>query len=303
MHGAAFHAAGIRGRYTAVDVPPAELERWLRRLSAPPYLGANVTVPHKEAVVPFMQELTPAARAVGAVNTIVRRGDRLLGHNTDGAGFLRALAELEDPGGLGDPAVHGPLVGTTSLVLGAGGAARAVVHALAVAGSEVHVLNRNVARAERLVAELSASLAEAPAAAPFTGPPPAGSGPGASARAGRVSLAGDVRSLLARTDILVNSTSVGMAGGPDPAGVPLIAAEWLQLLPRAARVVDLVYRPAVTPLLAAAQERGLVTQNGLPMLVWQGALAFEEWTGVAAPVTAMRAAAERALAAHERPFD
>lgn len=268
MHDAAFHAVGLPGRYRAVDVPPAGLELWLRRLTAPPYLGANVTVPHKEAVVPFMHELTPAARAVGAVNTIVRRGGTLVGHNTDAEGFLRALGELGQPDGRGRAPWPQPLTGATSLVLGAGGAARAVVQALATAGSTVHVLNRNAQRAERLVADLAAGSAVRPT---------------------------DLPSLLPRTDLLVNSTSVGMAGGADPDGVPLLAADELQLLPATAAVVDLVYRPAVTPLLQLARARGLVTQNGLAMLVWQGALAFEEWTGVSAPVAAMRSAAERAL--------
>lgn len=274
MHGAAFAATGIAGSYTAEDVPPAALAAAVGRLRAEPFLGANVTVPHKEAVVPLLDELTPAARAVGAVNTIVRSGARLVGHNTDGAGFLLGLEELAPPGE-GYATSGSWLADAHCLVLGAGGAARAVAHALATAGAAVHVLNRDPARAERLVADLGPAV---------TGGTLATVEPAAVDR------------LLSRAALLVNTTSVGMQGGPDPHGLPLLGAAQLRLLPATARVVDLVYRPAVTPLLAAAAELGLAQQNGLAMLVWQGALAFQAWTQVQAPVAAMRAAAERGLA-------
>lgn len=279
MHAAAFRKRGMNATYEAVDVAPADLAAAVARLAEPPFLGANVTVPHKEAVAPLMNELTPAAQAVGAVNTIIRRGQRLVGHNTDGAGFLRALGELAQFGALQpDAAGEGAapdLTGRTCLVLGAGGAARAVVHALLGAGAAVSVLNRNAARAARLVEELRRA-----------------------AGAERLSAvaAGALPALLNRVDLLVNSTSVGMRGGPEPEALPLLEGSQLALLPPAAVVVDLVYRPALTPLLRAADQRGLAVQNGLPMLVWQGALAFEAWTGAAAPVEVMREAAERGLA-------
>lgn len=264
MQNAAFEAAGVAASYRAVDVPPASLRQALNELRDESYLGANVTVPHKEAVARLVDELTPAAEASGAVNTVVRQGRRLLGHNTDGAGFLAGLAEL---GGdmSGAPA---RLEGRTALVLGAGGAARAVVHALTSAGARVLVANRDAGRAQRLVADL---------------------------RAGRA-VGAQGASELRGVDLLINSTSVGMSGGPDPAGIPLLSAADLKKLPPGAWVVDLVYRPALTPLLLAAQRHELVVQNGLPMLIWQGALAFQEWTGLPAPVTAMRLAAERGLA-------
>lgn len=274
MHGAAFRSLGLNIDYRAVDVAPADLAEAVARLATGPYLGANVTVPHKEAVVPLMHELTPAARAVGAVNTIVRRGDRLVGHNTDVAGFLQALTELRTPdGGAFEPATD--LAGATCLLLGAGGAARAVVHALMSVGADVHVLNRHADRAGRLVEQLT--VPEAPAV----------SGSARAVNTAQASLTG--------ARLLVNTTSVGMSGGPQPHGVPLLDPEHLTLLPGGASVIDLVYRPAETPLLAAARRRDLATQNGLPMLVWQGALAFTEWTGVAAPVAVMRHAAERGL--------
>lgn len=263
MHDAAFAAAGVPARYAALDVPPAELATAVARLRAAPYLGANVSVPHKEAVARLVDELTGAARAVGAVNTVVRHGARLVGHNTDAPGFLRGLAELGfDPAGAG------------CLVLGAGGAARAVVWALLGAGARVVVVNRDAARAERLVADLEA----------------------AGAPAGRATAAPTAAPHLPAARLLVNTTSVGMAGGPDPDGLPLLTPAQLAALPAGAGVVDLVYRPALTPLLRAAAARGHATQNGLPMLLWQGALAFEAWTGRPAPAAVMREALERGLA-------
>lgn len=253
MQQAALDALGLQATYEAVDVAPAALAEAVAALRSAPWWGANVSVPHKEAVVPLLDELRPNARRLGAVNTIVREGDRIVGDNTDLAGFARALDAL---GAFG--------AGTSAVVLGAGGAARAVVAALRDRGATVLVANRSVARAEALVAELGAG--------------------GASVVA-PVALAAAVRA----ADLLVQTTTVGMAGGP--AGSPLPEG----VLPSAGAVVDLVYRPARTPLLRAAAAAGLAVQNGLPMLVWQGAAAFEAWTGRSAPADAMGRAAEAAL--------
>lgn len=253
MQRAAFAASGVDATYDAFDVPPDELAAAVARLRQDPWWGANVTVPHKTAVVPWIDELAPAARRLGAVNTIVRRGGRLLGDNTDLPGITRALADLRVD-----------LAGARVVVIGAGGAARAVVAALADAGSRIALHNRSVARASALIEALSLADVELLASA---------------------SLADAV----VRCDLLVQTTTVGMDGGPP--GSPLPAG----LLPERGAVVDLVYRPAVTPLLAQALAAGLPAQNGLPMLVYQGALSFEAWTGVGAPVAAMGAAAEAAL--------
>lgn len=266
MHAAAFAATGIDAEYRALDVPPADLGRAVEALRAAAYLGANVTVPHKQAVAALVDEVDDEARAIGAVNTVVKRGARLIGRNTDAPGFLAAL---EEDG-------FAP-AGTRCLVLGAGGAARAVVWALARAGAEVRVANRGEERAKDLVTDLTLAGLHRPAP---------------SWIANR-----DVAAALADVDLLVNTTSVGMAGGPAPDGVPLPNGADVRGLPASALVVDLVYRPALTPLLARAREVGLRHRNGVPMLVWQGALAFEAWTGVRAPVAAMRAAVEEALAA------
>lgn len=263
MQNAAFRAAGLAGRYEALDVPPEALEGAVNDLRGEGYLGANVTVPHKEAVKGLVDALTEAAVAIGAVNTIYKEDGRLIGHNTDGAGFLMGLRELFEADAT--RAVAGALEGQTALILGAGGAARAVIYALAGAGARVLVANRDAQRAARLAAELSShGLPVAAAQVPEA-------------------LSGGV-------ELLVNCTSVGMRGGPAEGELPLLGAAELGKLREGAAVVDIVYRPAVTPLLAAAAALGFLTQNGLPMLVMQGALAFEAWTGVDAPVRVMREA-------------
>lgn len=257
MHDAAFAALGIDGRYEAWDVAPAALGEAVARLRASAgLLGANVTVPHKEAVMPHLDALTPQAERLGAVNTLVRHGERLVGHNTDAEGLAAALRELRRPVAAG-----------LAVVLGAGGAARAALDVLLGAGCRVLVHNRTRERAERLVAALR--------------------GAGDAAVIDAAALRGAVED----ADWLVNTTSVGMRGGPP--GSPLPDG----LLPRRGAVVDLVYRPRPTPLLAAASAAGLETQDGVPMLVHQGAASFAAWTGRDAPVSAMRAAVERALSA------
>ena len=255
MQQAALDALSFPARYQARDVPPAALEGVLQQMRAAPFLGGNVSVPHKERVCELVDERSELAARLGAVNTLQRRGDRLFGENTDVVGFERALAELGvEPAGM------------SVVVLGAGGAARAVVASLAAAGARISLSNRNLARGARLLSELAAAgrLLEGPA-----------------------ELAQAVRG----AQLLVQTTSVGMSGASG--GSPLSDG----VLPVAGVVVDLIYRPATTPLLAAAQAAGLVTQNGLPMLVHQGAAAFELWTGAVAPVALMRAAAEQALTA------
>lgn len=254
MQTAAFLHHGLDASYEARDVPPDGLAEAVAGLRLAPWAGANLSVPHKSAVLPLLDELTATARRLGAVNTVVRQGDRLLGDNTDLPGFRLALSALTPTAWAGAQVV----------VLGAGGAARSVVAALAGEGASVVLHNRDRARAERLAAELGEGRVEVVA----------GDG-----------LAEAVRGCA----LLVQTTTVGMQGGP--AGSPLPDG----LLPERGMVVDLVYRPAVTPLLAAAMAAGLKVQNGLPMLVRQGAIAFEAWTGLEAPAEVMGAAAEAAL--------
>lgn len=258
---AAFDALGIDARYEAWRTSGAELAARVASLRRPAVLGANVTVPHKQAVMPLLGEIDDAAERVGAVNTIVSRGGRLSGFNTDIAGFIAALRE---DGGL-DPA--GLRVG----VLGAGGAARAVVWGLLAAGAaRVLVLNRTVGRATGLVAELAGERGSA-AVLPAD--------------------AGAAAGLLAGCDLLVNCTAVGMRHSGADTASPLPA----EAIPPGAFVADIVANPLQTPLLRAAAIRGCRTLGGLAMLVRQGAASFELWTGRPAPLEVMFAAARRAM--------
>lgn len=255
MHDAAFEALGLDGRYEAWDVPPAALPAVLAELRvSSQLLGANVSVPHKLAVLALLDEVTPTARRLGAVNTVVRRGRWLLGDNTDASGLAAALAELERPPGKG-----------RAVVLGAGGAARAALAVLLAAGCSVLVHNRSPQRAE----DLANSWRDA-------------------GEVGVVDAAG-LAAAVEGADWLLNTTTVGMHGGP--CGSPLPDG----VLPASGAVVDLVYRPRPTPLLAAARAAGLVTQDGVSMLVHQGAEAFTAWSGHRPPLAVMRAAVERAL--------
>lgn len=254
MQMAAFGALGLAASYEAMDVRPDDLPAAVTALRQAPWAGANLSVPHKSAVLPLLDELSPSAERLGAVNTIVRRGDRLWGHNTDLPGFRTALLA----NGRRDWS------GARAVVLGAGGAARAVVAALVEEGAKVALRNRDGGRAERLAADLGGGRTE-------------------------VLEERDLEAAVRGCELLVQTTTVGMQGGPP--GSPLPAG----LLPERGLVVDLIYRPALTPLLAAAMAAGLRVQNGLPMLVHQGAEAFEAWTGRPAPVAVMGSAAEEAL--------
>jgi shikimate dehydrogenase len=260
MHNAAFRALGLDWRYVLLPVPPEQLKTGLAGLLSGEHEGANVTVPHKSAVMDYLDEIDEAAGAIGAVNTIAVRGKRLIGYNTDAPGFLRALHDA----GL-EPS------GRCALVLGAGGAARSVAFALAEAGCAVTIYNRTVRRAEALAGHLQGLELSGPAV----------SVPGEAA----------LRTLdLNRFDLLVNATTVGMwpdcEDSPWPDGLS-IPSRW--------KVFDLVYNPLETRLLREARRAGARAIDGLGMLVWQGALAFELWTGEAPPVSLMRAAALEAL--------
>ncbi len=260
MHNAAFAHLGADASYRALEVPPDGLDAAVASLRRPQVLGANVTIPHKVAVTPLLDWLSPAAQALGAVNTVVQgQGGRLEGHNTDVRGFLRGLADLNL-----EPSSQ------RALILGAGGAARAVAYALLAAGvAELALHNRTQTRARALAERLGS--------------------------AGTVSVVERhaLRHALETTTLLVNTTSVGMVGGASADLSPLPTG----LLPRVGTVIDIVYRPPQTRLLQEAAAAGLATQNGIPMLLYQGVEALELWLGKPAPVTVMRAALLAALAA------
>jgi shikimate dehydrogenase len=258
MQRAAFDAAGVEATYVAERVSAAALSAaWpelLRRLA-----GWNVTRPLKEAALTLVDRLAPEAETCGSVNTVVLHGTRTTGHSTDGAGFLAALSRVR-PG----PARR-------AVILGTGGATRAVAAALAGTGATVLLVGRNAAAGRSVAGDLSA---RGPAVT-FAG------GPGTLADA------------LDGADLVVNATPMGdpsMPGiSPIPGGVALEALE-----PRPV-VFDLVYRPRRTLLLEQAAAAGCPTVEGIEMLIGQGAASFQLWTGLPAPVEIMRAAAYRAL--------
>ena len=253
MHGAAFEALGIDAEYGLWETHPSQLAANVAALRGPGFLGANVTIPHKEHVVRLLDEVSPLALRAGAVNTIVKRGSILHGENTDIGGFLWPLRA-------GGAALDRWRV----TVLGAGGAARGVVVALLDAGvPRLTIVNRTQERAQALAAALGDERIEV------------------------LSLDDSwVGGALAQSDLVVNATAAGWR----PEDPPLLAPELLHKLPEHALVYDLTYRR--TPLLRAAEERGLATLDGLPMLVEQGALAFQLWTGREAPRPTMWAAAQ-----------
>ncbi len=251
---AALDALGIHARYELWPTPLAEVTVRVASLRKPGVLGANVTVPHKLAVMALLDEVSPLARQAGAVNTIVHRDDCLSGDNTDVHGFAAALREVL-PDAAGRPA----------LILGAGGAARAVVLALNEIGvTDVVIANRDAERARKLTTDLLPIALRV--------------------------VAYDDAVLSRETErcgLLINATSVGWRRGESPLPLALLTS-----LAPSTLVVDLTYRE--TDLLEAARRRGLTVLDGLSMLVHQGARALELWTGRDAPLEIMRRAAEQA---------
>ncbi|MEW5986030.1 MAG: shikimate dehydrogenase [Chloroflexota bacterium] len=271
MHNAAAAALGLDLLYVPLPVRPADLPAAARGLPALGFLGANVTIPHKQVIMPFLDEIEPAAQAIGAVNTIVVNEQlamnneqltmkneqlamnkcQLHGHNTDWAGFLADLHELGVE-----------VAGRECLVLGAGGSARAVVYALLAAGSHVHVLARRPEQAHDLAQSFAPfaltphSLAELPNVVAVT-----------------------------RPALIVNTTPLGMTPHQDTSPWPADL-----LFPPSAFVYDLVYNPRETRFLQQAKAAGCRAANGLGMLVQQGALAFQLWTGQQPDTAVMRAA-------------
>jgi shikimate dehydrogenase len=240
LHGHWLHRYGIDGAYVPLAVPPERLEQALQALPALGFAGVNLTIPHKEAAVSLVDQLSPAAERIGAVNTVVVEPDGTLsGDNTDGFGFIAALSESDVAWRAG----AGPAV-----VLGAGGAARAVAVALLDSGApEVRLLNRTPERAHALARELGGAIHAVPWA--------------------------ERSAALDDAALLVNTTSLGMRGQP-PLVLPLDA------LPRTALVSDVVYTPPVTALLVAARARGNRVVDGLGMLLHQARPGFRAWFGV-----------------------
>jgi shikimate dehydrogenase len=243
MHNAAFTALGMGEdwHYEAIDVPPDGFEALVRRLLGEGFAGANVTVPHKGAALALADQLSETAREIGAANTLCFLDGEIRAENTDAQGLLNAL-----------PA---PAAGRRTLVLGAGGAARAAVWALARAGAEVEVWNRTPLRSRHLCEELGGSPAEAPEQGAY--------------------------------ELILNTTAVGLRGEDPFEELPLAPDGFLS----SQTVVDMVYGRDPSRLLAAAVDAGATVVDGIEVLVQQGALAFRIWTGRDAPVEVMRDAA------------
>ena len=261
MQQAAFDAAGIPATYELWDRAPGELADAIAELRSDDFLGANVTIPHKEKAATLVDRLTEEAHATGAVNTITREGKRLVGHNTDVPGFRVALETL----------VGKQRMPRQAVVLGSGGGARAVVHGLVAEGFQrIVVFNRHLHRAEALVRFFAKSAAHM-----------------------------ELRSMpwhesiieaeLAKTKVLVNATSVGLHGDESPFPAELIPPDLL--------VMDLIYNPPRSRLLRDAQAAGCQVLSGEVMLLHQGAAAFTLWTGLAAPVELMQEKLAAGLAA------
>ena len=246
MFNAAFAELGLDWRYQRLPVPPELFGETVRALPGSGFRGANVTIPHKVAALALADDATATARAIGAANTLSFDGGAIAADNTDAGGFLAALGQ--------------PPAGMRALVLGAGGAARAVVWALAQHGAaDVAIWNRTPERARELAAAFGARAVERPEPA----------------------------------DLVVNTTSVGLDAGADVAQLPLDA------LDAPAVVCDLVYRAgATTPFADWGTRAGARVVDGLEILVRQGALSFELWTGAGAPIDTMRRAARGEISAN-----
>jgi len=262
MHNAVFRELGMDYLYVAFRVKKEELGEAIRGMRALSIRGLNVTIPHKVEVIPFLDELSPLAERIGAVNTIVNDDGVLKGYNTDATGFLQALLERDvEP------------EGKNVVILGAGGASRGISFILAERGANLVILNRTWDKARECASRVSQVFQR-------------------EVRALRLDKE-NLREALTEADILVNATSVGMSPNINETPFPS------KLLKSGLVVFDIVYNPIKTKLLGEAEAVGAKTIGGLNMLAWQGALAFEQFTGRKAPVELMKKEAVKALKGNE----
>ena len=264
MHNAAFAKMGIDYLYIPFRVRKEGLGKAIEGMRALNIRGLNVTIPHKVAVIPFLDELDPLAEKIGAVNTIVNEDGVLKGYNTDATGFLQALLERGT-----EPR------GKNMVILGAGGASRAISFILAEGDAHLVILNRllELDWAEELAHRLSQTFNQEVKALKLDEE--------------------NLAMVLDRADILVNATSVGMSPNIDETPVPA------KLLKPGLVVFDIVYNPIKTRLLREAEAAGAKTINGVDMLVWQGASSVEMWTGLREPIELMREEAIKGLQKNE----
>lgn len=252
----AFTAAGLDWRYLTLEVPPENLGDAIKGMRAMGFRGGNLTIPHKTAVIPYLDELSAAAELMGAVNCVNRVGDKLVGENTDGKGFVQSVRELTDP------------AGKRVVILGAGGAARAIAVELGLSGAaEIVIVNRTAERGQSLVELLTQRVHVA---------------------ARLVHLSSDY-ALEDTAEIVINATPIGL--GDAEARVPL----QLESLRPGMVVADVIFNPPQTRLIRDAAARGCVILDGLGMLVNQGVIGFKIWTGVDPDPAVMREALEEYL--------
>ena len=263
MHNIAFNAMGLDYVYVPFNVKKADLAKAVQAVRALNIRGLNVTIPHKVEIIPLLDDMDSLAKEIGAVNVLVNSDGILKGYNTDAEGFLHVLLE------------HGvEPEGKNVVILGAGGAARAIAFTLAGRGANLIMLNRTPSNAAKCAADVSNATGQTVEV-----------------------LTLDEKNLsdaMERGHILVNTTSVGMFPDKNDALVSsnLIRPHFI--------VADIVYNPYKTRLLIEAEKAGAMTINGLEMLIWQGALAFEKWTGKKAPLNVMRKGATQALKSYEK---
>lgn len=252
IHNAAFEALDLDWVYVALPVAAGDGGRAVEAMRSLSIGGMSVTMPHKAAVAEAADGLTVAAEALGASNCLFWDGDRIIGDSTDGDGFVADYSAT----------FAEPLVGKRVLVAGAGGAAKSIIEAVGRAGADKIVVSNRSADAALAAAALAPQAEVGTQGSPDE---------------------------TAWADVIINATSIGMAGGPDPAGSPIPAAA----LHEGQIVVDIVYQPVRTPLLIAAEAAGAKTGGGIGMLVHQAALAFRHWTGHEPPIETMAAVVER----------
>lgn len=263
MHNGAFKALGLNYVYVPFKVNKEDLSSAVKAIKAMNIRGVNVTIPHKVNIIPLLDEIDPLAREIGAVNVLVNNTGKLTGYNTDAEGFLHVLlehsVEPEDK---------------NVVILGAGGAARAIAFILAGRGANLIMLNRTPAKAAKCAADVSA----------------------ATGQTAEVLALNDknLADAMGRAQILINTTSVGMFPAVNDSLVPG------SLMRSSLIVADIVYNPYRTKLLSDAGKAGTKIINGLEMLIWQGALAFEKWTGKKAPLNVMRKEATHSLKYYEK---
>jgi len=261
MHNAAFEHLKLDFVFVAFKVTPDELEKAVRGACALGIRGLNVTMPHKNSVTEFLDEADPAVKFLGAANTILNQGGRLRGFNTDGVGALKALKQ----NGVN-------LAGKKVLLLGAGGAAKAIAFSLSKEADELCILNRDAAKARELASVLE---------------------PCGKKIVGNELSSRQIQKELPDSDLLINATSVGMT---PTASESLVKPDWLK---PDLSVMDIVYNPAETKLIQDARAAGAKVINGVEMLLYQGAASFEIWTGCKAPVDVMREAVLKQISASE----